>query len=116
MNEAGDIVLVRFPDVDMSEGKLRPVLVLKGIPGPYNDWLVCMVSSKLHQYVASSDDIIRETDSDFSQSGLKTPSVFRSGRLATLEGQMLLGVIGSIGGDRLRSINKQISDWLNDYD
>jgi mRNA interferase MazF len=47
--EAGQVVLLRFPYADAGGGKLRPVLVLAQLPGPYDDWLVSMISSRLHQ-------------------------------------------------------------------
>ena len=39
MKESGQIVLFRFPRADLSEGKLRPALLLSEVPGPYEDWL-----------------------------------------------------------------------------
>jgi mRNA interferase MazF len=49
MKRAGQIVLFRFPLADLASGKLRPALMLSRVPGPYEDWLVCMVSSQLRQ-------------------------------------------------------------------
>ena len=45
----GQIFLFKFPQTDQQEGKLRPALVLRELPGKYNDWLICMISSQLHQ-------------------------------------------------------------------
>lgn len=112
MKRPGQIVLFRFPQADLSEGKLRPALLLSQVPGPYNDWLVCMVSYQLRQYIADFDELIGEGDSDFSQSGLKSPSVIRVGRLAVVEDEMLLGSTGEIGSDRLDRIRKRLLDWI----
>ncbi|MBU0989514.1 MAG: type II toxin-antitoxin system PemK/MazF family toxin [Proteobacteria bacterium] len=71
----GQIVLFRFPHADHKEGKLRPALVIRQLPGAYEDWLICMISSQLSQKVASFDEIISEEDSDFTSSGLKFASV-----------------------------------------
>lgn len=38
----GQIVLFRFPQTDQTEGKLRPALVLRRLPGKFDDWLICM--------------------------------------------------------------------------
>lgn len=81
MKQAGQIVLFRFPQTDMAAGKLRPALLLGRVPGPYEDWLVCMISSQLRQYNDGFDEIVREDDVDFGASGLKVPSVIRVGRL-----------------------------------
>jgi hypothetical protein len=37
----GQVVLFRFPQTDQTEGSLRPALVLRQLPGQYNDWLIC---------------------------------------------------------------------------
>jgi len=47
MIREGSIVLFRFPQTDQTQGKLRPALVLRKLPGPYGDWLICMVSTLL---------------------------------------------------------------------
>ena len=112
MKRPGQIVLFRFPQADLSEGKLRPALLLGQVPGPYNDWLICMASSQLRQYIADFDELIGEGDADFGQSGLKGPSVIRVGRLAVVEDEMLLGSTGEIGSDRLVRIRKRLSDWI----
>ena len=48
MKQAGQIVLFRFPLADLEEGKLRPALLLGRLPGECEDWLICMVSSRLY--------------------------------------------------------------------
>ena len=37
MKQAGQIVLFKFPKVDLEEGKLRPVLLISKLPGEYDD-------------------------------------------------------------------------------
>ena len=49
MISEGQIVLFKFPQTDQKEGKLRPALILHELPGRFNDWLVCMISSKVDQ-------------------------------------------------------------------
>lgn len=36
---AGQVVLFRFPQTDLEEGKLRPALLLGKLPGEHDDWL-----------------------------------------------------------------------------
>ena len=71
MIEEGQTVLFRFPKTDQTEGKLRPVLILHQLPGQYNDWLICMISSQLDQKNIEFGEIISPNDTDFKQSGLK---------------------------------------------
>jgi len=58
------LVLFRFPQTDQSAGKLRPALVLRKLPGLYDDWLICMISSQLSQRVDGMDEIIDSEDND----------------------------------------------------
>jgi mRNA interferase MazF len=91
MKEAGQVVVFRFPQTDLEEGKLRPALLLGKLPGNYDDWLICMISSQTRQYVEGFDEIVQENGNDFGGSGLKVASIIRVGRLAVVSGDILLG-------------------------
>ena len=108
----GQVVLFRFPQTDQTEGSLRPALVLRQLPGQYNDWLICMISSQLHQTIADFDEVITSKDSDFKQSGLKLSSVIRISRLAVVEGSILLGKLGQIDDHRLSFIKQRLANWI----
>lgn len=112
MKRAGQIVLFRFPQADLEAGKLRPALLLDRLPGEYDDWLICMVSSQTYHAVPEFDETVREGDSDFISSGLKVSSVIRVGRLAVVEGKVLLGAIGEIAPERLERIKRHLVEWL----
>ncbi|MEP7137974.1 MAG: type II toxin-antitoxin system PemK/MazF family toxin [Chloroflexota bacterium] len=114
MKKAGQVVVFRFPQTNLEEGKLRPALLLGKLPGEYNDWLICMISSQTHQYIAEFDEIVKDGDVDFGESGLKVTSVIRVGRLAVVSGEILLGAIGQISGERLNRVKKHLSDWLSE--
>ena len=112
MKRAGQIVLFRFPQADLQEGKLRPALLLGKLPGEHGDWLICMISSQVRHYVPEFDEIVRKEDSDFATSGLKVASVIRVGRLAVVEADILLGAAGEIATNRLQRIKTRLSQWL----
>jgi len=112
MKQAGQIILFKFPQADLEQGKLRPALLINKLPGDYDDWLICMISSQIQHYISDFDEIIQEDDPDFIESGLKTVSVIRVGRLAVVEGNILLGATGKISSDRLQRIKTHLADWL----
>jgi mRNA interferase MazF len=112
MKRPGQVVLFRFPQTDLEEGKLRPALLLGKLPGEYDDWLICMISSQTRHFIPEFDEIVQERDPDFAQSGLKVPSVIRVGRLAVVEGEILLGAIGQIASERLKQVKDRLSKWL----
>ncbi len=90
----GSVILAR---VQQSDGQLkrRPAVILALLP-PYNDFLICGISSKIHQEVVGFDDVILHDDPDFVQSGLKVDSLVRLGLLATIPPTAVLGTLGSL--------------------
>ncbi|GAG22461.1 unnamed protein product, partial [marine sediment metagenome] len=89
MKKPGQVALMSFPQVDLALGKPRPVLLVAPVPGPYDDWLVCMFSTKLQQALRGFDEVIDSDASDFHSSGLKVPSVIRVARLAVVSADLL---------------------------
>ncbi|MCD6586703.1 MAG: type II toxin-antitoxin system PemK/MazF family toxin [Desulfobacteraceae bacterium] len=106
----GDVILAQVPQVN---GKLknRPAIFLREMP-PYNDLLVCGVSTQLHQYVMNFDDIISPADENFKLSGLQSKSLIRLGFLAVLPRNSVLGSIGSISSERHKRLLKNLCDYL----
>ena len=114
MKKSGQVVVFRFPQTDLEEGKLRPALLLGKLPGEYDDWLICMISSQTRQYIAGFDEVIEDSSKNLKQSGLKVTSVIRVGRLAVVSGEILLGAIGEISSERLNRVKKNLSNWLSE--
>ena len=91
---------------------LPAALLLSQLPGDYDDWLICMISSQTRHYIPQFDEIIQEHDSDFAQSGLKIASMIRVGRLAVVEGRIQLGAAGQISPERLLRIKNRLAAWI----
>ena len=91
---------------------MRPALLLGKLPGEYDDWLICMISSQTRQYIAGFDEIVQEEDDDFGASGLKVSSVIRVGRLAVVSGEILIGAIGQVSSKRLSHVKQNLANWL----
>ena len=112
MRRAGQIALLRFPGTDLTSGKLRPVVLIAPTPGPYDDWLVCMMSTQVRQALAGFDERIDQNAEDFQRSGLKVASVVRLSRLAVVSTESLVGAIGEISPDRLERIRQKLLAWI----
>lgn len=112
MKTSGQVVVFRFPQTNQSEGKLRPALLVSRVPGPFDDWLVCMITSQLRHRVDSFDEVVRADDDDFGASGLKSESLIRVGRVAVVDGSLLLGAIGEISRQRVDRIKHKIAEWV----
>ncbi len=109
MNQ-GDVVLTPVPQAD-GVIKNRPAIFLREMP-PYQDVLVCGVSTQLHQEVKGFDEVIQSSDSDFVGSGLKGTSLIRLGFLAVLPRNAVIGSIGRISTERHKRLLKRLCEYL----
>jgi mRNA interferase MazF len=60
----GDVVLISLPQTAGGPPKLRPALVLSLLPGPYQNTLLCGISTQVHALVPDWDELIRQADKD----------------------------------------------------
>lgn len=107
----GDVVLAALPQAD-GKSKLRPVLLLRQLPPPYNDFLVCGISAQIHQLIKDFDELISEKDNDFKDSGIIKESVIRLSFLAVIPSYSVAGKIGRISEIRHKKLLKGFSDYL----
>jgi mRNA interferase MazF len=108
--KAADVALAPLQQSDGSV-KNRPVILLRQMP-PFGDWLVCGVSTQIHQRVAGFDEQIDRSSLDFSHSGLKAVSLIRLGYLAVLPLSDFLGSIGSVSPERHRRLLENLCRHL----
>lgn len=109
MND-GDILLTALPQAD-GTFKERPVLLLCRMP-PFEDFLVCGVSTQLQQAAPEIDEQITPDDPDYRTSGLKTASLIRVGFLSVLPRSRFTGRIGRISKARRSRLLSKLSDFL----
>lgn len=106
----GDVVIVGMLQANGSL-KNRPTIILREMP-PFQDMLVCGVSSQLRQEVKDFDEIISPAESDFTASGLIGKSLIRLGFLTVVPQSQIAGVIGSISSTRHQRLLKRLSNYL----
>ena len=106
----GDVVLTPLPQAD-GKIKNRPAIFLREMP-PFQDILVCGVSTQVHQLAPDFDEIITRQDSDFSTSGLIAESLVRLGFLAVLPRKNIVGSIGAIAPERHARLLRKLSRHL----
>lgn len=109
MKEA-DVVLVAMPQANGTV-KNRPTIILREML-PFQDMLVCGVSTQLRQEVKGFDEIIAPTDNDFKTSSLVGKSLIRLGFLTVVPQSKIVGVIGAISSERHRRLLDKLSDYL----
>ena len=108
----GDVVLISLTQFGGTNAKLRPALLLADLPGPYQNLLLCGISTQLHQIEANWDEVVHSTDADFASSGLHRDSLIRLSYLHAADPTEIAGVIGSIELGRLQRLRQRLSDHL----
>lgn len=103
----GKIVLVPFPFTDLSAAKLRPALVLVESE---TDSVVAFISSRIPREPATTEVLIPQEHRDFRLTGLKTASVVKLDKVATVARSIILGEIGEIGESLRKEINKTLRE------
>lgn len=102
----GKIILIPFPFTDLTTTKLRPALVL--FEGQ-RDVVVAFISSRIPQRTEPTEITINETHPEFKLTGLKTSSVIRLDKVATISKDLILGEIGEIGDKLKKETNTKLS-------
>lgn len=90
----GDICLASFPFGDAPGMKLRPVLLLTGPVGPIPEVLVAYISSVVPATLLPTDLLVDPARPEFQSANLKTVSVLRLHKLATIHARSIIRVLG----------------------
>jgi len=106
----GDVILASIPQADGGV-KHRPAVILRELPG-FGDFLVCGVSTQLHQRIDGFDELITPEDADFPTSGLLVSSLIRLGFLAVIPGKEIPGIIGAVSEARQHRLLRRLSEYL----
>ncbi len=96
----GDIVLIPFPYTNLSGNKLRPALVVLQTEF---DVVVAFITTKL-QWQETTDMLLYPS----VVNGIKKPSLVRLNKLATIDKDLIIGIIGSINQVEQTEINVKL--------
>jgi mRNA interferase MazF len=105
--QEGDIALLNMLQPDGSK-KNCPVLLVKQVK-PFDDWMVCAVSTQLHQEVRGFDCIILDKDTGFTTTGFKQSSLIRLGIISTVSKSSMPGTIGKISSSLLKNLKQRLA-------
>ncbi len=79
---------------------------------PFNDLLVCGISTQMRQMVANFDEVIDKNDSHFTQTGLVTTSLVRLGFLGLVPLRDIEGVVGKIPTELHEKLLRRLASYL----
>lgn len=102
----GNIVLVPFPFTDLTASKIRPALVLHE---GRDDIVLSFISSRIPGgAVPPGFVLLDESHPEFEMSGLKTSSVVRLDKIATVLSSLVIGELGVAGPKVCNNVNHAI--------
>ncbi len=90
----GSIVLTKFPFTDLSSAKRRPAVIISKVEEDQQDVIVAFISTKTEKNISNTDFVISPQNLSFTQTGLKSKSVFKMNKIATLDKTIFTGEIG----------------------
>ena len=108
----GEICLASFPFGDAAGMKLRPVLVLAGPVGPIPEVLVAYISSVMPPALLPSDVVLDPARPEFRSTNLKTASVLRLHKLATIHASMIVRHLGALPQSQTGTVAAKLRDLL----
>ncbi|MDX2190941.1 MAG: type II toxin-antitoxin system PemK/MazF family toxin [Bacteroidota bacterium] len=100
----GDIVLIPFPFTDLKGSKIRPALILHVAEF---DVTVCFITSEL-KWQTEFDIHLSPTPTN----GLKTHSIIRINKIATIDSDLVLGELGKLTLMEINELNESLSKLL----
>lgn len=110
--ENGSVAIASLQQAD-GVLKNRPVLILCQVP-PYEDYLVCGISSQTRLALEGVDIILDEVGAGFNQTGLRCSSVIRTRYLATLPSGSIKGKVGHIPDHQLSQAYQSLERLFGD--
>ena len=100
----GDIILIPFPFTDLTGQKNRPALVLITTN---TDITVAFITSQIKWQ--DEHDLQLEPS---AENGLKTISLVRLSKLATLDNELVIGKLGNLHKPNIQKLNKNLVKLL----
>ena len=111
--QAGDIYLASFPFGDAPGMKLRPVLLLSGALGTIPEVLVAYISSVMPSVQLPTDIVLDPAMAEPKTTKLKTKSVLRLHKLATIHARSVVRRLGCLTPKTRSEVNQKLRALLN---
>ncbi|MDQ0167274.1 mRNA interferase MazF [Bacillus horti] len=106
MYKQGDILLIPFPNTDLSSTKQRPVLVL--FNSNYNESNQDIVVAAITSNLTKKKYSVLISNKDLIEGQLKVNSMIRSDKIYTFSNQIILKKFGHLKSEVLEKVTEQI--------
>ena len=101
----GDIILIPFPFTDLKGQKKRPAIVLTS---DNSDVTVSFITTKLKWY-SKLDIKLKPSENN----GLKKPSMIKLNKIATIEKELVVGILGKMKYQKIDELNQKLKLLLH---
>ncbi len=108
-----DIYLGSFPFGGSAGMKLRPVLLLTGPIGSVPELVVAYISSVIPPSLLASDILLEPAKAEHASTNLKTTSVLRLHKLATIHARNVVRRLGAVPPEIRSEVNHKLRALLN---
>ena len=108
-----EIVLASFPFGDSAGMKLRPVLLLTGQVGSVPEILVAYISSVIPPALLPSDIVLDPAIAEHASVNLKTKSVLRLHKLATIHARNVVRRLGTLSPATGSEVDQKLRTLLS---
>ncbi len=100
----GNVVLIPFPFTDLKGNKIRPAVILADSE---LDVTICFVTSELRWKTRYDVSVFPSKNN-----GLKVPSLIRTGKIATVDADLVLGKLGDLSDSEIKELNEGLKELL----
>ncbi len=103
---AGEVVVVPLPFSDLSQAKLRPVVILAD--AGRGDWILCQITSNPY----GDPRALTLSEKSFREGSLRVTSYARPGKLCTANHNLIVGRVGALIDDAFAEIIRAVISIL----
>lgn len=107
MPQPSEIVLIELPFSDLSAGKRRPALIVKG-PTRHGDVLALAITSRPQPV-----DSVAITQADLMLGTLVKPSWVRCDQLHTFDQSLIRGQVGTLTSEAFARVSEMLCEFLH---
>lgn len=112
LTQASEIYLANFPFGDTAGMKLRPVLALTGPLGTVPEVLVAYISSVVPSELLNSDIVLDPMSAEHVTTNLKSQSVLRLHKLATIHESSVVRRLGKLTPSTVAEVHNILRSLL----
>jgi len=103
----GDVVLTVFPFADLTAEKRRPALVFNENT-ELGDVILAFMGTHIPSVSSKTSIVLKFSDADFQKTGLKTNSVIRLDKIATIERRLITRRLERLENERMKTVDRAL--------